>query len=93
MTVNVSNILERANVNLLLSYFIACPGGVDKPCSDHGTCKVSGTSYILMHTIIHSLLRVLVREMVKEHVNVTRDTLENCVTNAQLVIIMNPTVV
>lgn len=75
--------------------FTACPGGVDKPCSDHGTCEVSGMLYTVREVIYKafSLLRVLVGEMVKAFVNVTMDTLEMCVTNVQLVITMNLTIV
>lgn len=66
---------------------------MDKPCGNHGTCEVSWNIPHIRVCKSHSLLRVLVREMVKEFVNVIKDTLENYVTNAQLVIIMNPTIV
>ena len=75
--------------HLLCSLFTACPGGVDKPCNDHGSCEVCVIFHVLDCASVSSLLRVLVGEMVKERVNAIRDTPEMCVMNVQLVITMN----
>ena len=63
---------------------------MDKPCNGHGKCEVREALCTVEYERTHFILRVLAKEMVKEHVIVIRDTLEICVTNAQLVTIMKP---